>query len=45
MTKLVVYAIQSVKPLPADHPCAPSYADQWPCFRNPAPDAGHPSGS
>jgi hypothetical protein len=39
MTKLVVYAIQSVEPLPADHPCAPPKSDpkQWPCFQNPAP--------
>jgi hypothetical protein len=39
MTKLVVHAIQSVKPLPANHPCAPPKSDphQWPCFQNPAP--------
>jgi hypothetical protein len=39
MTKLVVHAIQSVEPLPADHPCAPPKSDphQWPCFQNPAP--------
>ena len=39
MTKLVVHAIQSVEPLPADHPCAPPASDpkQWPCFQNPAP--------
>jgi hypothetical protein len=39
MTKMVVHAIQSVKPLPADHPCAPPKTDphQWPCFQNPAP--------
>jgi hypothetical protein len=38
MTKLVVHAIQSVEPLPADHPCAPPKSDpnQWPCFQNPA---------
>jgi len=38
MTKLVVHAIQSVDPLPADHPCAPlkSAPQQWPCFQNPA---------
>lgn len=37
MTKLVVHAIQSVEPLPADHPCAPPKSDprQWPCFQNP----------
>jgi len=36
MTKMVVRAIQSVQPLPADHPCAPSKSDlhQWPCFQN-----------
>jgi hypothetical protein len=39
MTKLVVYAIQSVEPLPADHPCASPKSDphRWPCFQNPAP--------
>jgi hypothetical protein len=39
MTKLVVHTIQSVKSLPADHPCAPPKSDpkQWPCFQNPAP--------
>ena len=39
MTKLVVEAIRSVEPLPADHPCAPTKSDphQWPCFQNPAP--------
>lgn len=39
MTKLVVHAIQSVEPLPADHPCAApkSGPNQWPCFQNPAP--------
>jgi hypothetical protein len=39
MTKMVVYTIQSVKPLPTDHPCAPSKGNQnqWPCFQNPAP--------
>ena len=39
MTKMVVRAIQSVEPLPADHPCAPPKSDprQWPCFLNPAP--------
>jgi hypothetical protein len=38
MTKLVVHAIQSVEPLPVDHPCAPPKSDpnQWPCFQNPA---------
>jgi len=38
MTKLVVHAIWGVKPLPADHPCAPpkSAPHQWPCFQNPA---------
>jgi len=39
MTKLVVHAIQSVKPLPVDHPCAAPKSDprQWPCFQNPGP--------
>ena len=39
MTKMVVYAIRRVQPLPADHPCAPPKSDphQWPCFQNPAP--------
>jgi hypothetical protein len=39
MTKLVVHAIKSVKPLPVDHPCTPpkSGPHQWPCFQNPAP--------
>ncbi len=39
MTKMVVHSIQSVEPLPAGHPCAPSKSDpdDWPCFRNPAP--------
>jgi hypothetical protein len=39
MTKMVVHAIQSVEPLPADHPCAPPKTDphRWPCFQNPAP--------
>jgi hypothetical protein len=38
MTKLVVRAIQSVEPLPADHACAPVESDpnRWPCFQNPA---------
>jgi hypothetical protein len=37
MTKLVVQAIQSVGPLPTDHPCAPRKSDpnnKWPCFQN-----------
>jgi len=35
-TKLVVDAILSVKPLPADNPCAPpkSSPTQWPCFQH-----------
>jgi hypothetical protein len=35
MTKLVVYSIQSVKALPADHPCAPPKSDptQLPCLQ------------
>jgi hypothetical protein len=39
MTKMVVYAIQRVQPLPANHPCAPPKSDprHWPCFQNPAP--------
>jgi hypothetical protein len=39
MTKMVVYTIRSVEPLPANHPCAPpkSKPGQWPCFQNPAP--------
>jgi hypothetical protein len=39
MTKLIVHAIQSVKQLPADHPCAPtkSVPHEWPCFQNRAP--------
>jgi hypothetical protein len=37
MTKVVVNAIESVKALPADHPCAPSKSDRWPCFENPVP--------
>ncbi|MGC2104717.1 MAG: hypothetical protein WA647_06400 [Candidatus Acidiferrum sp.] len=39
MTKMVVHAILSVKPLPPNHPCAPLKADphQWPCWQNPAP--------
>jgi hypothetical protein len=40
MTKLVVHAIQNVKALPANHPCAPPKSDprQWPCFqRDPVP--------
>jgi len=38
-TKMVVHAILSVEPLPANHPCAPPRSDprQWPCFQNPAP--------
>ncbi len=42
MTKIVVHSILSVKPLPANHPCAPPKSDpqQWPCFQNPAPQAG-----
>jgi hypothetical protein len=37
MTKMVVHAIRSVEPLPADHPCAPPKSDptEWPCFQNP----------
>jgi len=36
MTRLVVYSIQSVKTLPADHPCAPPKSDpnQWPCYQH-----------
>jgi len=36
MTKLVVYSIQSVKALPANHPCAPPKSDprQWPCYQH-----------
>jgi hypothetical protein len=39
MTKMVVHEIQSVEPLPSNHPCAPPKPDsrQWPCFQNPAP--------
>jgi hypothetical protein len=39
MTKLVVHTIQSVEPLPPDHPCAPPRSEpyQWPCFQNRAP--------
>ena len=35
MTKLVVHAIQSVEPLPTDHPCAAprSAPPHWPCFQ------------
>jgi hypothetical protein len=42
MTKMVVHAIQSVEPLPADHPCASPKSDPklWPCFQNPAPQSG-----
>jgi hypothetical protein len=42
MTKMVVRAIQRVKPLPADHPCASPKSDpkQWPCFQNSAPQSG-----
>jgi hypothetical protein len=38
ITKLVVHAIQSVEPLPADHPCAAPKSDsnKWPCFQNPS---------
>jgi hypothetical protein len=45
-TKMVVHAIVSVQPLPADHPCAPRKSDPngWPCFQNPAP-VSHPEGS
>jgi len=41
MTKLVVHAIESVEPLPADHPCAPPKSDphQWSCFQSPAPQS------
>lgn len=37
-TKLVVSSIESVKALPADHPCAPPKSDltQWPCFQHPS---------
>jgi hypothetical protein len=57
MTKLVVHAIQSVEPLPADHPCAPPKTDPnlWPCFQNPVQqseraaavshEAGHAQGA
>jgi hypothetical protein len=37
MTKLVVHTIQSVEPLPADHPCATSKSDpskKWPCWQH-----------
>jgi len=34
MTKLVVQAIQSVEPLPANHPCASSPTQKWPCFQH-----------
>jgi hypothetical protein len=50
MTKLVVHAIHSVEPLPADHPCAPpkSAPHKWPCFQNPSPvspqGGGRPGG-
>jgi hypothetical protein len=39
MTKMVVHTIQSVEPLPSDHPCASPKSDpnQWPCFQNSAP--------
>jgi hypothetical protein len=33
MTKLIVHAINSVKPLPENHPCAPSENKKWPCFQ------------
>ena len=38
MTKMVVYAIEKVQPLPTGHPCAPSDSDpqKWPCFQGPA---------
>ncbi len=46
MTKMVVHAIRSVEPLPADHPCAPPKSDpaQWPCFQNP-PHVSQPGGA
>ena len=34
-TKLIVTAIDSVKPLPANHPCAPLPKDRWPCLTVP----------
>jgi hypothetical protein len=38
MTKMVVQEILSVKPLPANHPCAPHSTSQpWPCLQSPAP--------
>jgi len=35
-TKMVVYSILSVKPLPPNHPCAPPKSDPtaWPCFQH-----------
>ena len=32
-TKLVVYSIESVNPLPADHPCARREDNSWPCWQ------------
>jgi hypothetical protein len=36
MTKLDVYVIESVKPVPRNDPCAPTKANptQWPCFQH-----------
>jgi hypothetical protein len=31
-TKLIVHSIDSVKPLPPNHPCAPSAQGRWPCL-------------
>jgi hypothetical protein len=49
MTKLVVQAILSVKPLPEGHPCASPKGNliQWPCFQhNPVPRKdGQPASS
>lgn len=33
LTKLIVHSIRSVKPLPANHPCASSKSNKWPCFQ------------
>jgi hypothetical protein len=49
MTKLDVSAIESVKPVPADNPCAPpkSCPNDWPCFQHdPVPhEEGQPTRS
>jgi hypothetical protein len=46
MTKLDVSAIESVKPVPADNPCAPpkSGPNDWPCFQHDPVGISKPAG-